>query len=265
MNLSEGYTQVDAFVSNKEISFKAAILIPVYNHEKAVVTTLAQVMSHSLPILLVDDGSDITCQRALEQLQSQHSANVSLVRLEENGGKGAAVKQGLAELQRQGYSHAIQIDADGQHDTNDLPKFLSMGQQFPSALISGCPEYDDSVPKLRYYSRYLTSIWVWINTLSFEINDSMCGFRVYPLAEVVSILEQEKCGDRMDFDIEIMVRWLWRGGSIKGIATRVHYPVDGVSHFNAFNDNVLISWMHTRLFFGMLFRLPSLLKRKVNG
>lgn len=93
----------------------------------------------------------------------------------------------------------------------------------------------------------------------------MCGFRVYPLSEIVTLIEQEKCGDRMDFDIEIMVRWLWRGGKIKAIATRVNYPEDGVSHFNAFHDNVLISWMHTRLFFGMLLRLPRLLIRKFNG
>jgi len=265
MDLNKEYTRVDVFVSNNALSFNPAILIPVYNHEKAVVTTLDSVLAHSLPILLVDDGSDTVCQQVLEELRESHSEHVSLLRLNNNGGKGAAVKQGLIELHEKGYSHAIQIDADGQHNTDDLPTFLMTGKRYPTMLISGCPDYDESVPKLRYYSRYLTSIWVWINTLSFEINDSMCGFRVYPLAEIVTLLEQEKCGDRMDFDIEIMVRWVWRGGKVKAIGTRVNYPVDGVSHFNAFHDNVLISWMHTRLFFGMLLRLPILLRRKLNG
>lgn len=168
MNLSEGYMQVDAFVSNSEHNFTPSILIPVYNHEKAIVKTLAQVLAHSIPVLLVDDGSSVLCQQVLEKLRDYHPEQVRLLRLDNNGGKGAAVKAGLIELHANGYSHAIQIDADGQHDTDDLPMFLAMGKQYPLTLISGRPDYDESVPKLRYYSRYLTSIWVWINTLSLK-------------------------------------------------------------------------------------------------
>jgi len=252
------------YVLDKHQYFNSAILIPVYNHEEAIAITLEKVLVYGVPVLLVDDGSDEACQQALEKLRIQY-AIVDLLRLEKNGGKGAAVKQGFRHLLAGGYSHALQIDADGQHNIADLPSFFELSQQAPASIICGYPIYDESVPKLRYYSRYLTHIWVWINTLSFEIKDSMCGFRMYPLQQIVTLLNQEYCGDRMDFDSEIMVRWLWRDGKIKGIATKVSYPIDGVSHFNAFHDNVLISWMHTRLFFGMLRRSPILLWRKFNG
>ena len=265
MNLRKGCIQVDESVLHNTKGFKVAIVIPVYDHETAIISTLERLLTYACPILLVDDGSHKKCQLVLEGLCEKFPERVSLLRLEQNSGKGGAVKQGLRQLLSETYTHAVQIDADGQHDHSDLPTFLEMSKRYPTDLISGCPVYDESLTKLRYYSRYLTSIWVWINTLSFAIKDGMCGFRVYPLNAIVALLEQENCGDRMDFDIEIMVRWLWRGGTIRAVETKVNYPVDGVSHFNVWRDNMLISWMHTRLFFGMLRRLPLLLCRKING
>ena len=251
-----------AFVLNKTRAFKPAILIPVYNHEEAIKHTLLGVFNYEHPVLLVDDGSDSACQHALVLLANKHPDQVSLIRLKKNGGKGAAVKAGFRKLYDQGYSHALQVDADGQHDLSDIPRFIKEGELAMGALISGCPKYDASMPKGRYYSRYLTHVWVWINTLSFEIKDSMCGFRLYPLVDTIALIDKDQCGDRMDFDVEIIVRWLWRGGRVKSLTTNVHYPVGGVSHFNAVRDNVLISWMHARLFFGMLFRLPRIIGRK---
>ena len=121
------------------------------------------------------------------------------------------------------------------------------------------------MPLVRYYFRYLTHVWVWINTLSFELRDTMCGFRVYPLAPITEMLSSEPCGERMDFDIEVMVRWVWRNWQVQNLPTRVHYPLDGISHFQGWRDNLLISWMHTRLFFGMLTRLPLILWRRIHG
>ena len=123
--------------------------------------------------------------------------------------------------------------------------------------------YDASVPKGRLYGRYITHVWVWINTLSFEIRDSMCGFRVDPLKVTVAVLDGANIGRRMDFDIEVLVRLVWRGLRLVNLPTRVTYPLDGISHFKALRDNVLISRMHARLFFGMLVRSPLLLLRKV--
>lgn len=123
------------------------------------------------------------------------------------------------------------------------------------------PEYDESVPKGRLYGRYLTHLWVWINTLSFAIRDSMCGFRIYPLAPVLALMAQEPIGRRMDFDVEIIVRLFWRGVAVINLPTRVTYPSDGVSHFDVWRDNVRISRMHARLFFGTSRRLPRWLLR----
>ncbi|MFP8966879.1 glycosyltransferase family 2 protein [Pokkaliibacter sp. CJK22405] len=245
--------------------FRPAVVIPVYNHEEAIGITLAKVLEHDYPVMLVDDGCSPSCRDVLIALKQEHGERVYLLRLEQNGGKGAAVKAGLRQLYSLGYSHGVQIDADGQHDLTDLPTFIDTAISAPAALVTGYPRYDASVPKLRYYARYLTHVWVWINTLSFRIKDTMCGFRVYPLAQTVNLLDTEPCGNRMDFDPEIIVRWAWRGLPIRNLPTRVHYPLDGVSHFNAVRDNVLISWMHTRLFFGMLTRLPSILRQRFHG
>ena len=250
-------------VSDK--SYRVAILIPVYNHAESIGATLDAVLKFHCPVLLVDDGSDQACRDVLIQLSKQHDDQVKLLRLDENGGKGAAIKAGLKALSLDEYSHAVQIDSDGQHDLTDLPDFLKTSQEYPEALIIGYPVYDETVPKMRYYGRYLTHVWVWINTLSFEIRDTMCGFRVYPIQQAVALVEEGNCGDHMEFDPEIIVRWHWQGGAIKNLPTRVLYPTDGVSHFRLWRDNALISLMHTRLFFGMLVRLPKLLWRKVNG
>lgn len=252
---------MDGSVSTEPL-FRAAIVIPVYNHEEAIGPTLASVLEYGYPVLLVDDGSGPACRDVLINLDRQYDERVQLIRLAQNGGKGAAVKAGLRHLFALGYTHAVQIDADGQHDLTDLPTFMATGKRQPDALVTGYPRYDASVPALRYYARYLTHVWVWINTLSLRIKDTMCGFRVYPLAKVVELLDQESCGNRMDFDPEVIVRWAWRGWPVENLPTQVHYPIDGVSHFNAVKDNVLISLMHARLFFGMLVRLPKILSNR---
>jgi glycosyltransferase involved in cell wall biosynthesis len=240
---------------------KLGAVIPVYNHGGPVVGVVAALRAHGLPVLLVDDASEPGCAAVLDELARQ--PQVFLERLPVNQGKGGAVKSGLHRAEQLGWTHALQIDADGQHDTRDVPAFAAAAQAAPERLICGHPIYDDSVPRARLYGRYATHIWVWINTLSFEIRDSMCGFRVYPLAATLRCMARQYVGRRMDFDTEIAVRLLWSGVRVTNLPTRVRYPEDGVSHFRVWQDNVLISAMHTRLFFGMLLRAPRLLWRKV--
>lgn len=239
---------------------KPVVIIPVYNHEHAISAVVRQVRARGLPVLLVDDGSQPSCARVLDELAAQQE--VDLVRHAKNGGKGAAVMTGLKEAARLGYSHAVQIDADGQHALEDLPRFLKEAEAHPHAFVTGQPQYDETVPRGRLYGRYLTHVWVWINTLSLAIRDSMCGFRVYPLSETLPALVPS-IGKRMDFDPEIAVRLVWRGVPVINLPTAVRYPLDGVSHFDVLWDNVRISGMHARLFFGMLWRLPILLWRKL--
>lgn len=243
----------------------ALILIPVYNHERGLATMLDGLRASGLPCLLVDDGSEPGCAAALAEMARTHAGWLSLVSRAENGGKGAALMTGFAEAAQRGYSHVLQIDADGQHDTADIPRFLAAAQANPEALILGQPRYDQSVPTGRLIGRYVTHVWVWINTLSLAIADTMCGFRVYPLAPVQAVLAQETLGSRMDFDTEIVVRLHWRGVRVINLPTPVRYPADGVSHFKLWLDNLMISRMHARLFFGMLWRAPRLLWRRLAG
>ncbi|RYZ36339.1 MAG: glycosyltransferase family 2 protein [Myxococcaceae bacterium] len=242
---------------------KVCAVIPVYNHGEAVGAVVHAVRSHGLPCVLVDDGSEPGCAAVLDGLAREDSTGVEVVRLPQNEGKGGAMMAGLRAAQARGYSHALQIDADGQHDARDIPRFLALAKESPDTLVCGTPVYDESVPKGRLYGRYATHIWVWINTLSFAIRDSMCGFRVYPLAPTVALIDSVRIGKRMDFDVEVLVRLFWRGMRILNQPTHVRYPTDGISHFDVLWDNVRISGMHARLFFGMLARLPLLLWRKV--
>lgn len=230
------------------------LLIPCYNHAGPLAAVLTRLAEFKLPCLLVDDGSEPVAAAALDALAAQHPW-VSLLRHPHNQGKGGAVMTGLRRAHELGFSHALQVDADGQHDLADLPALLAEARQHPAALVSGRPLYDDSVPKGRLYGRYITHVWVWIETLSFAIKDSMCGFRVYPLASTCALLERVALGRRMDFDTEVMVRLHWAGVPMRFVPTRVIYPVDGRSHFRLFRDNLDISWMHTRLVCRLLWDL----------
>lgn len=245
------------------MNFSPVVLIPFYNHPRSIEAMVQHALRANLPCLLVDDGSDTQSAAVVASIEARHARNVHLLRLPVNQGKGAAVCAGLRWAKVLGYTHAVQIDADGQHDAADLPRFVEAARSFPHAMVCGKPMYDASVPKSRLYGRYLTHIWVWINTLSLEIEDSMCGFRVYPIALTLTVLDGAHVGKRMEFDSEILVRLHWRGVRMLTLPTRVTYPADGISHFQVWKDNLLICGMHARLFVGMLWRMPLLLGRRL--
>lgn len=234
-------------------TFKAVAIIPHYNHSGTVGKVAEKLQQLGLPVLIVDDGSSDEHKAVLEQFP-QHE-QLSILFCEINGGKGAAVKAGLKHAQALGFSHAIQVDADGQHNLDDVQKMLEQSQLQPSAVVCGRPIYGGDAPKSRLYGRKITNFWIAINTLSKDINDGMCGFRLYPLALTVHLLEQERLGNYMDFDIEILVRLHWRKIPMIWIDTPVKYERGGISHFRGWADNWQISKMHARLFFGMLKRL----------
>jgi glycosyltransferase involved in cell wall biosynthesis len=243
--------------------FAPCVVIPVYNHEHAIGAVVSAVREQGVPMVLVDDGCDRACADVLRELST--TSDVVLVRHERNRGKGAAVSTGLHAAQRRGYTHAAQIDADGQHTVSDLSRFLDEAREHPHAVVCGHPIFDASIPRSRYYGRYLTHGLVWLETLSFELIDTMCGFRVYPLATTLALLDRGLVGARMDFDTEVLVRLHWRGVPTRWLATQVRYPADGVSHYRMVLDNVRMTALHVRLVLGMLLRLPMLLWRKAHA
>ena len=241
---------------------KFTAVIPVYNHEQAVPAVVAALRAQDLPVVLVDDGSDESCRRVLEQLAL--GEQVHLVQLPRNGGKGAAVIAGLRAALRLGFTHALQVDADGQHDLGDAPKFLESARRAPQAVICGRPLFDATMPRVRYVSRHITHALVWLETLSFtRVPDSMCGFRLYPVATVLEVVDQDGIGQRMDFDVELLVKLVWRERFLHWIPTRVSYPNDGVSHYRLFRDNLWVSSMHVRLLLGAAWRAPRIIGRRM--
>ena len=241
--------------------FRPCIVVPVYNHGVSAARLTARLADFDLKIFLIDDGSTLETE-AIDGAAA--TSMVELVRHKGNQGKGGAVMTGLRAAKIAGFTHAVQIDADGQHAIEDISDFLKRAEVEPDAVICGCPIYDASVPLGRRVGRYLTHAWVWIETLSFGIKDSMCGFRVYPLSSTVPVLDQAGLGRRMDFDPEILVRLAWKGVPIRSVPTKVIYPEGGRSNFRLVADNWLITLMHTRLFFGMLLRFPRLIAQKLS-
>lgn len=230
---------------------KTLALIPHYNHPDTVGRVAHALRGFDLDVLIVDDGSSPDSRAVLQDLVSD---GIRVIFRPANGGKGAAVKTGLKYAEEHGYTHVLQVDADGQHNLADTPKLLEAAAEHPEAVICGWPQYGSDAPKARLYGRKITDFWNMLHTGSRDIKDGMCGFRLYPLAATLAVVREERLGNRMDFDTEILVRLYWRGVKPVWIPTGVRYAQDGVSHFRAWTDNACISKMHARLFCTMLWR-----------
>ena len=233
-------------------NMKTLALIPHYNHPATVARVAEAVRAFGLDVLIVDDGSRADCKPVLEETARRQG--VAVLYRAANGGKGAAVKDGLAYAEQHGYTHVLQVDADAQHCLDDTAKLLAAAAQNPEAVVCGWPQYGADAPKARLYGRKITDFWNRVHTWSTDIKDGMCGFRLYPLTAALAVVREEHVGERMDFDTEILIRLYWRGVKPVWVKTPVQYAEGGVSHFRAFEDNVLISKMHARLFCGMVWR-----------
>lgn len=238
------------------------IIIPVYKHGKACAAVVDGLSQYSYPIMLVDDGNDGETQAYLRQIADSHPA-VTLVTLPKNRGKGGAVMAGITKAHEMGWTHALQIDADGQHDLTRAPFFFAQAAANPAALICGYPEYDASVPAHRKNGRKFANAWAKIVSFERDIADTMCGFRVYPVEPTLRVFRRSYCDKRMGFDIEIIIRLIWADVPYLFFPVRVTYPADGVSNFHVVRDNMRISWVYTRLCIGMILRLPFLLAKTI--
>lgn len=226
-------------------AIRPCAIVPTYNNPETLRKVVLKLREYFENVIVVDDGSLTPGQLVCQELRDE--GLVDLVVREQNGGKGAAVKDGLARAAACEFSHALQVDADGQHNLDDIPRFLAAAAESPSALILGSPLFDDSAPRLRRMARKITTFFIHIETGGIVITDAMCGFRVYPVAATQAI---RVWGNAMDFDPEISVLLYRSGVPVKNLPTKVRYisaDEGGVSNFRNFRDNVLISWMHTRL------------------
>jgi hypothetical protein len=186
--------------------------------------------------------------------------------LPKNRGKGAAVLFGMREAQALGFTHVLTMDSDGQHSAESIEPFMQISAASPGAMVLGKPVFDQSAPSLRVKGRKISNWWANLETLWAGIDDSLFGFRVYPIDALISVMRRQLWMRRFDFDVEAVVRLCWRGVNPINLAAPVRYfrPEEGgVSHFNYWRDNALLTWMHFRLFLGFILRLPLLLARRL--
>jgi glycosyltransferase involved in cell wall biosynthesis len=226
-------------------SLRVCAVIPTFDNPRTIAAVARRVREHIADVVVVDDGSGPEGRAAVEALAA--SGEVVAVHRARNGGKGAAVLDGLHKASELGFTHALQIDADGQHDPSDIPRMLDAATHEPDALVLAAPVFDDTAPKSRLVGRKITVFWTDLEVGRGVITDPMCGLRVYPVARALAV---PVVGRRMEFDIEIAVRMAWAGAPVVNLPVKVAYlpaAQGGVSHFRMFEDNVRISWMHTRL------------------
>jgi glycosyltransferase involved in cell wall biosynthesis len=244
--------------------FFLGAIIPTYRHVERLPRIIRRLSERGLPVVIVDDGNAPEIAAQIAAL-ADPAAGVEIERRAVNGGKGAAVKTGIRVAAARGWTHALQVDADGQHDLDAAPKLIELARTHPAAVICGVPLYDKSVPAARKFGRYLTHAMVWVETASREISDSMCGFRIYPVAETMHVIGHELIGDRMDFDTEILVQLNWRGLRTIESSIGVTYPENNVSNFRMLRDNVRMTLMHIRLAAQMPVRVPIRMWRRARA
>lgn len=238
-------------------TFKPVVIIPFYNHGKTICTVVERLAAYQVPIVIIDDGSDAAHANVTDELIVRYEG-VELLRHSVNRGKGAAVQSAFLYAQDIGYSHALQIDADLQHDISDVPRLLSLAENHPESLILAYPIFGSEAPLVRVWGRKLTTTMVAIQTLSFKVRDALFGFRVYPLRATASLLKEHQLSQRMAFDPEIAIRLVQRGLAVINIPSRVTYYEDGTSHFRYFSDNIQMIRMHL----AVLLQLPAMLGRR---
>lgn len=220
------------------------IIVPCFNHGDAFAHVADKLSEFQKPVIVVDDGSTPMQSKKIKNICSKHK--FFYLKNLKNGGKGAAMITGFKFAIKNGFTHALQIDADGQHDVHDINLFFKIANSHPNDLIIGNPIYDESAPRARLIGRKITNFWVMVETFNKNMPDTMCGFRVYPLKLIEPILKSIRF-KRMGFDIEIVVKAYRCGIHIISVPTKVIYPENGTSNFHAFRDNFYISLLHTYL------------------
>jgi predicted LPLAT superfamily acyltransferase len=238
--------------------YRPCAVLPTRDHVAKLPQLLAFFASAAIPAIVVDDGSRAETAAQIAAICAS-VRDSEYRRLSENRGKGYAIGVGIRRALERGFTHAIQIDADGQHDLAAVEPLLSLSKSNPAAIVSGLPVYDRTIPASRRFGRKLTTFWVAVNTLSATIKDAMCGLRVYPVATTARLIETCVHTTGMDFETEILVRAYWERVPIGFVPVNVTYPSDNFSNFDVVRDNVRLSRLHARLFFGMLWRIRSLL------
>ena len=241
------------------------VLIPTYNTGARLRSTVEAALCAWQPVWVVVDGSTDGSHETLAELAREHPLLRVIVR-EKNGGKGAAVLTGVEHALTAGFTHALVMDADGQHPADHIVRFMEASQSAPKALVLGVPVFGPEVPLERLHGRKLSVGLVRFESLGDGIDDPLFGFRVYPLRALQAALAETHAARGFDFDPEVAVRMVWRGVPTLNLRAPCRYlskADGGVSHFNYVRDNAKMVWLHTRLILQLLlWRWPTVLKHR---
>lgn len=243
------------------------VLIPSFNPGTKVYETVQQARQYWCPVWVVVDGSTDGTAQGLQAMAAS-DPGLRVVVLPENQGKGAAVLHGARLAAREGFTHVLCMDSDGQHPADLIPAFMACSQAHPQGMVLGVPVFDASAPALRVKGRKVSNWWANLETLWMGIGDSLYGFRVYPIQPLIQVMQGQRWMRRFDFDPEAVVRLCWQGVRPVNMAAPVKYlrpDEGGVSHFNYWRDNRLLTWMHIRLMVGFVLRLPKLAYARAMG
>jgi len=243
------------------------IIIPTYDTGPLLLRTVREALAAWAPVWVVVDGSTDGSDLPLDAI-ARDDPGLRILRLSPNQGKGAAVLHGAKEAAAAGFTHALAMDADGQHPATAITRFMETSLTNPRALVLGVPQFGDDAPALRVNGRKLCNFWVNVETLWAGIGDSLFGLRVYPIADLIATMDPIRFARRFDFDPELAVRLCWRGLPPLNLPCPVRYPSaaeGGVSQFRYLRDNTLLTWMHMRLITEFFIRLPMLAVRRLRG
>lgn len=220
------------------------VLIPSFNSGAKLPGTVREALDQGPPVYLVIDGSS---DHSADQVEPR--PGLRLIRRPTNGGKGAAVLDGLRAAAAEGFTHALVMDADGQHPAEAIAQFIALSITHPDAMILGVPIFDAMAPRARVLGRRISNGLVrWLT--GAPIGDALFGFRVYPLEPLRRIMEASPHMRRYDFDAEAVVRLSWHGVPAINVAVPVRYfrkDEGGISHFRYGRDNFLLARMYARL------------------
>jgi glycosyltransferase involved in cell wall biosynthesis len=239
---------------------KQIVILPSYNTGTRLREVVSDVLRHWRPVLVVIDGSTDGSATSLDGLDKEPALTV--LTLPRNSGKGAAVLAGASWAHARGFTHALVMDADGQHPAGCISDFMTSSRDQPDAMVLGRPIFPANMPTERRHGRKLSIAIVWAEILGIAVVDPLFGFRIYPLAPLLAVLGPLASGRRYDFDTAALVRLIWSGVRPLQVPAPVLYfsrAEGGVSHFRYGRDNVRMVALHARLMAELLlWRWPAM-------
>lgn len=242
-----------------ELSATTCIVIPTYNNETTIRAVVESVLPYSPNVIVVNDGSTDSTTQILQEIENQ----IILISYTKNRGKGYALKQAFAEAKKHNFTHAVTLDADGQHKASDLPLFAEAISQHDDAFIIGSRQFDlPNMPSKNSFANKFSNFWFRVQT-AHNLPDTQTGFRAYPLKR---LNYKGPINNRYEAELEILVRAAWKNIPLVPININVYYPPkeERVSHYRPTIDFIRISLLNTVLCFAaILYGYPSMIIRKI--